>query len=458
MGIFDGLKRAVGIPVADVEEPEAMKARMRASKDPSDQFAVALADRLMGYNQDPLNRAFPEMEQGGGRWSRNPENRWSDIARTARGVADTIVATPLKDMEPALSDAVTRATLETAAKSYGGRGPVARHAEEARGQLGERVGAMLAGGADSEMLAVQNARLMGHRRNLGLETRLLEGTAEHVREPHDVTRERHVQWLLDSNRAFLAMARKGMLPDEAVVGYARDTAAYNIEPRGPKGSIDRTAAIGADTPEARRALVAGEVQRSMDAVDAAAGRRVSPPFRPVEMTVIPTQQQLDAKRESETRDLPDAQWMEPGGRRITARIEGTLVGERASRELREAIGARGREDGDWKPRPDAMLPPRLIARVSTADLQSARVGDIEKIENEALRLTMGEVKRDARQLYHATQHSYKHHNDHAEAVEMRAKNPIVKEEREPGSMIRRSPVPLSRAAAIAANSGMQGGR
>lgn len=457
MGMFDGLKRAVGLPTGDIEDAEAMKARMRASRDPSDQFAVALADRLMGYNQDPLARALPEMEANGGRWSRNPEHRWADIARTAHGVAEAIVSQPVKDMDPGLSDAVTRASLESAARSYGGRGPVARHVSDARADLGERVGGMLAGGADAERLAVQNSRLMGHRRNMGLEENLLQGTAEHVRAPHDITRERHVQWLLDSNRAFLAMARTGMLPDDAVVAYARDTAAYNVDHRSPKGRMDRDATIGADTPEARRAIVAKQVEGSIDAVNSMAGKSVSPPFRPVEMTVIPTRDQLDAARESGLRNESDAAWMEPGARRITGRVEGMLVGEKAAREIREAISGRTREGDAWRPGNGTMIPAGLIQKVSMADLQSARTGRLETIDNEALRMTMGEVKRDARQLHHARTHDYRHHHELAQSAELSARNPSMRDQREEGSLIRRSPVPLT-GAAMAARSGMQGGR
>lgn len=421
MGIMSGFKRAVGIDSGDVETPAELKARLSASKEPKDQFAIALAERLSGYNQDPLARALPEMEQNGTRWSKDPDRRWADIARTAHGIAETAFKQTVEGMDASLSKAVTSASLVDAARSYGGRGPVARHVGEATRDLGERVGSMLADGAAPENLAMQNTRFMGGRRNLGLETRMAESTKEHVREPHELNREQHVQWLLDTNRTFIAMARTGMLPDDAVVSYARDIAAYNAPFKPEQGRMDRSASQGLDTPEARRAVVGREVQKSMDAVDASAGRSVSPAFRPVPMKAIATNQEIEAARVADLSKLPDAEWMATGNRRITNRMEGMLVGERAGYELRDAIEGRARQGDEWKARNGPMIPPELLKSAPPSDLEAARSGRIDQIGGEALRLTMMEVKRDSRQLYHATNHNYTHHAKHTAGVEQAAK-------------------------------------
>jgi hypothetical protein len=448
MGMMHRLRGAVGMQTRDTESPQELRARLGASSDPADVFAGALADRLIRYNPEPLARAMPEMGEAGIRWARDEDRRWADIAKTARGIADGM-AKPLAGMDDTLSYAVTKGALDETVRSYGGRGPVSRHAAEARRSIADDVGNMLAGGEHAEKLAVTNARVMGHRRNLSLETTLAEGTSEHVRMPHDITRERHVQWLLDSNRAFLAMARNGLAKDDDIVAYARGAAAYNIQRSTAKGTMDRAAAAGLETPEARRALVGTEVQRSIDAVDAAAGRRVSAPFRPVEMTVIPTQDQLDAARESEMKSLPDAEWTRTGARRMTQRMEGMVVGEKAGYELREAISGRDPDGRTWTPGEDQVLPAVLMRRVSTADLQSARAGRIETIEDEAFRLTMKEIVRDNRQVYDPRTHEYGHHVRQADKEAEAARNPKQIPEREPGSLIRRSPVPIAARAAQA---------
>jgi len=451
MGMMDGFRKVIGLQAADGEDPIAVRDRMKASKEPSDVFAVALADRLVGYNQDPLARALPEIAQTGGKWSRDPDSRWVDIARVGRDMAEKMTGTPVAGLDAGMSKAVTDASLADAARSYGGRGPVIRHVAEAREDMGRRVGSVLADGADAERLAVQNSRFMAHRRHMGLEGRLETETAEHVRVPTEINRERHVQWLLDGNRAFLAMARNGMLPDEQVVGYARDTATYNapFQPKG--GTLDRTASAAATTMEARRAIVAGGVQTSIDSLDAEAGARVSPPFRPVEMTVIPTSRQMEAARESEFKDMADAEWMQPGGRRMTNRMEGRLVGEKAGYELRQAIAGRAREGDAWQSRTETMLPRSFLEKSSAADLQAARVGRIDAIGDEALRMTMGEVVRDSRQLFDNRQHQYGHHAKHAEDVAIKTGAGMDVAQKESQRSVQ--PNPATRAAFAAAGRG-----
>lgn len=385
MAAFDMFRRAAGLPTeSDRDQARSYREQLAASQDPGDAFAAAIADKVSTYGLDQANRALPELAQGGGKWSRDPDQRWADVARAARGIADAVRAPQIPGLDPKLSASVDRQFLEDAAARYNGRNSVARHAAAERTALTDRVRSVVSGGRFAEETAFQHVVSVEKVRNLRVENRLAGATGEHVAQPRDSDRQRHREWLLHSTRAYLAMARTGLLQPDEVVGYAREARDFNPTPAGAIKPIDWSVRHKAMTPEIRQEVVRDEIRVTLESLG------TTPKHPSWEMP--PKEQIPDLAR------VADVEWLR-GDREPARPSRNETVGERAGQEIREALAGRLKMGERWLAPEGTMLPQKHLENGTTEDLHSARVGRIESIKDEGFRAEMVKVARHAKERY-----------------------------------------------------------
>lgn len=259
LAFLDPLRRVIGLPTPD-ERKAAIREqkRMRASTDERDLFATAVADRILKAAPGHASRVLNALEAQD--LPQDPDLRWIDAASMAFRVADTLVAKPVANMDPALGRATSRRALLEATMyltspghAYGADEELSRSCRDVR----EDVLAFMSYGKATEANAATQTRLMG--RVSGAEEGLRRDVAEFLQAPSGPADD---SWKLRATRMRLAMAQTGLLSPERTVEAAVEATQMGPQEQGPLAPYDRSVAANADL-RTRRTMLAQHQDRTL---------------------------------------------------------------------------------------------------------------------------------------------------------------------------------------------------
>lgn len=261
MAFLDPFRRVIGLPTPE-ERSAAIgdRERMRSSNDERDVFATAVAERVL---RGPAGQASGVLHALAGREiSSDPDIRWSQVAGTARDVADAAMAKPVANMEPALGRATTQRALLEASMYLSAPGNaesadavLARASRDVR----DDVLAFMSYGKAAETNAIGQARNLD--RAPGAEDGLRRDVAEYLQAPAGPSDE---NWRLRATRMRLSMAQTGLLSPARTVEAAVEASQMEAQEQGPLAPYDRRAAQTADL-RTRRNMLAEHQDRSLSA-------------------------------------------------------------------------------------------------------------------------------------------------------------------------------------------------
>lgn len=260
MGIFDPLRRAVGIATAaEIEKAEAERSRMVRSGDPSDRFGVAFANAVGHLDAKSANAQSKAVRESDVEWPSDPHLRWNAAARIgARYGRDLIGRRLSTTADPALAEAVNAHALGEAASEMGQRRYDAHSRTSVEDVLRQKadgitdaVHAYISYGRVSETNARAQTTALAYVPNEAIEARLRKDVSEFMPGPAGVDRQ---EWIMEATRTRMAMARQGLLSPAATVQAALDARDVTQMRLGAIATIDRETADKA-SPDERMSML-----------------------------------------------------------------------------------------------------------------------------------------------------------------------------------------------------------
>lgn len=259
MAILDPFRKAFGMPTPeDLEAARVDRDRVRASDEPRDMFAAAVADRVMEMPQGAASRVLPGL--GDAEWPTDVDLRWKAAADASRRLADEALSRPVANMDRDLGRAtVDRGLAESAMMlSASGRPENApKLLASTTDAVRDDVLSFMSYGPAAEHNAAEQTRFV--RTMPEAEAGLRRDVSEFLESPRG---EADDAWTLRATRMRLAMAQTGLLSADRTVEAAVEASQMGAPVQGALAPYDRRAAGTMDLA-ARKTTMIGHQDRTM---------------------------------------------------------------------------------------------------------------------------------------------------------------------------------------------------